>query len=102
MNYDLIVDEIIKMSILNKDNQIKKGKNNIKEINLIDELLTKKIIKHKNRNNYNNNLNLDIQNFFLNPIKSGTDFDENMNSHIYQENQQNNLSFLNNSNVLNY
>ena len=64
LNYDLIVDEIIKMCILNKDNQIKKGKNNIKEINLIDELLTKKIIKHKNRHNYNNNLNLDIQIFF--------------------------------------
>ena len=64
MNYDLIVDEIIKMSILNKDNQIKKGKNNIKEISLMDELLTKKIIKDKNRNNYNNNLNLDIQIFF--------------------------------------
>ncbi len=64
MNYDLIVDEIIKMSILNKDNQIKKGKNNIKEISLMDELLTKKIIKDKNRNNLNNNLNLDIQIFF--------------------------------------
>ncbi len=64
LNYDLIVDEIIKMSILNKDNQIKKGKNNIKEISLMDELLTKKIIKDKNRNNLNNNLNLDIQIFF--------------------------------------
>ena len=114
LNYDLIVDEIIKMSIFNKDNKIKKEKNNIKEINLIDAIVTKKIEKDKNINNVNNNLNLDIQNFFFNPITSGLFFDENLNSlinsyntelldtnsNIYQENKQNYLSLLNNPNII--